>query len=76
MSNMLFVVVPHNFDTKIFDTSPIGGDFVLRAEHRYDVAGVLFFFVSDYKVVNDKAESDGLPFVHEQTGCVIGLLYA
>ena len=53
------MVVPCHCDTTIIGTGLISGDFVLSANHRHEVAGVLFSFIFDDKVVNDKAESDG-----------------
>ena len=67
-------MVPYRRETTILGTRPISGDFVLSANRIHEVVGVLFSFVFDAKVVNDKSESCGAPSVHEQTSGVLGLV--
>ena len=67
-------MLPYRRETTILGTRPISGDFVLSANRIHEVVGVLFSFVFDAKVVNDKSESCGAPSVHEQTSGVLGLM--
>ena len=62
------LVVPRHHET--------GGDFVLSSNHIHEVVVVFFSLLFDAKAVNNKAESDGTPFVREQTGGVLGLVVA
>ena len=63
-------------ETTVLGNGKISGDFVLSAKHIYEVVGVLFSFVFDSKVVKDKAESDGAPFVCEHNSDMFGLMVA
>ena len=62
------LVVPRHHET--------GGDFVLSSNHIHEVVVVFFSFLFDAKSVNNKDESDGTPFVREQTGGVLVLVLA
>ena len=61
-------------ETTLLGTSPISGDLVLSMKHRHEVVGVLFYFIFDAKFINNKAESDVAPLMHEQTRGVLGLM--
>ena len=61
-------------ETTVIGTSPISGDLLLSMKHRHEVVGVLFYFIFDAKFINNKAESDVAPLMHEQTRGVIGLM--
>ena len=58
----------------IFGTVPISGDFVLSANYRHEVVGMFFSLVFDYKVINDKSEIYGDPFVCDQTSGAFELM--
>ena len=72
----VIMLVPRHLETTILGTGTIGGDFLLSAKHIYEVFGVFFYFLFDAKVINNKAESYGSPFMYKHTGRVLSLVVA
>ena len=70
------LLVPCHIETTILGTGPISGDFVFSAKHIHEVVSIFFSFVFDAKVVNDKSESYGVPFVRENTRGVLDFMAA
>ncbi len=63
----MVLVIPINGEAKILCTLLVRVTFVILLEYCKEMLGICFVNVLDAKIVNDKGETDRLPFLSPET---------